>query len=183
MSSIITNTIIITIFTTVMIAVIGVIIIKPTGTLMENLIVEWKSNWNGCEGIYLHFKSADPPPHPTRLSLMPQSFFCMLGILQVGCGVYNCASECMWAESVHVNAAGRWMESVWEADVGNCSCQNVSGQMESNLEQRLGCLKFLKSLSSILHISERQHCHSDLRLWILWPISSLWADRGGRCWG
>lgn len=44
MSSIITNTIIITIFTTVMIAVIGIIIIKPTGTLMENLIVEWKSN-------------------------------------------------------------------------------------------------------------------------------------------
>lgn len=87
----------------------------------------------------------DPLPnthHPYRLSLKPRSFFCMPGIPQVCCGVYNCASECMWAESVRVKVAGRWIESVWEADVGNCSCQNVSGQMESNLEQQLDAENF-----------------------------------------
>lgn len=162
MSSIITNTIIITIFTTVMIAVIGVIIIKPTGTVMENLIVEWKSNWNGCEGIYLHFESVEFLT-PT-LSLKPQSFFCMPGALQVCCGVYNCASECMWAESVHVNAAERWMESVWEADVGNCSCQSVSGQMESNLEQQLDVSN---SISEISLIYLAHFWETGLSLWLI----------------
>lgn len=56
-SRVITNTIIITIITTVMIAIICIIIIKLTGKLIKMLIVEWESNWNGCEGIYLHFKA------------------------------------------------------------------------------------------------------------------------------
>lgn len=84
------------------------------------------------------------------LSLKPQTFFCMPGILQVCCGVYNCAFECMWAECVHINAAGRWMESVWEVDVGNRSCQSVSGQMESNLEQQLDVSN---SIFEISHLS------------------------------
>lgn len=87
-----------------------------------------------------------PPP---TLSPKPQSFFCMRGTLQVCCGVYNCASECMWAESVHVNAAGRRMDSVWEVDVGNCSCQSVSGQMESNLEQQLDASNSISEISLI----------------------------------
>lgn len=53
--SVITNTIII--ITTVVINKVGIIIIKLTGMLIKKLIVEWKSNWNECDGIYLQFKA------------------------------------------------------------------------------------------------------------------------------
>lgn len=117
-----------------------------------------------------------PPP---TLCLKPWSCFCMPGILQVCGGVYNCASECMWAESVHVNAAGRWMESVWEADVGNCSCQSVSGQMESNLEQQLDVSNSIWEIS-LIYLAQFRETGLSLRLISVHFVTNqlLWAERG-----
>lgn len=157
MSSIITNTIIITIFTTVMITVIGTIIIKPTGTLMENLIVEWKRNWNGCEGIYLHFKSAEFLP-PSSLWSHGASFVCLRSFsFAVGFIIVH-LSACEQRVFTSMRQGDGWsrygkrmseivpvkaLQDKWSLTL-NSSCMS---QIPS-----------LKCLSSILHISERQDC-------------------------
>lgn len=138
--------------------------------------------------VFISTLNLQPPPYlPLKPPpLKPGSFFCIPGKLQAGRGLYNCASECVWAQRVDVNAAGRWMESVWDADVGNCSCQSVSGQMESNLERQLDAEDLpgrnLRHPSHTL-LRERIVPQTIHLLWILGPIRSLWAGTGRRCEG
>lgn len=181
MSSVITNTIIITIFTTVMIAVIGGIIIKPTGTLMENLIVEWKSNWNGCEGIYLHFESAELLPPPSVWS-HGAAFVC-LGCFRFAVGfiiVHRSACEQRVLTSMRQGDGwSRYGKRMSEIVPVKAFQDKWSLTLNSSWMSQIPSGK---SLSSILHNSERQDCHSDLSLSILWPISSF-EQKEERCRG
>lgn len=163
MSSIITNTIIITISTTVMIAVIGVIIIKPTGTLMENLIVEWKSNWNGCEGIYLHFKSAEFLPPPSLRS-HGASFVC-LGYFGFAVGfIIVHLSACEQRVFTSMRQGDGWSQyGKWMSEIVPVKAFQDKWSLTLN-SSWMSQIPSRKSLASIVHISERQDCHSDLFL-------------------